>query len=343
MARDDFKKSVETDTKTAALAKYIKKLEHENDRLKEQIGSDQALFESVKDAIIRMEPPTLVNYPIPKLEHSPLSAVLVITDAHAEELVRAAEMEGMASYDFATFLRRMREVAEKAVELTHIMRQASAIPELHIWSLGDWFLGKIHPQDEGYGTTMPMPVAVPKTAIAFGELVRALSGHFESVRVTGMCGNHGRDSQKKSYKMTADRNWDMSVYLIARELLGDCKNVVWDLPESIMHVTEIAGHNVLLTHGDCVSMTSRTPYYGIERQVNLEHKTRRNYTDFDYCFMGHFHHNALIDGDIKLCPGLIGPNQFSQYVIHSDAPSAQLLAFFNEKRGLTTEWPIKLT
>lgn len=343
MKRDDFKKKYAPDPKDASIQDYIKKLEEENDRLKKEVGTDERLFEFIKDSIISYPMPEMIEYPKPKLVHDNLYASLKLTDAHAEELVRPEEMEGLAEYNWDIFTSRMDKTAEKTLELVNIMRQASNVDYLDIDCLGDWFVGKILPHEEGYGTSMTLPVAVPKVGQVFGRFLSGLSAHFKKIRVNCLCGNHGRDSLKPAYKMTADRNWDMSVYLIARGYTDNCSNIEWNIPKSIMTIVDVMGWKCLLSHSMEVKMTHRTPYYPIETTVDMEHKVRAGTDkDFHYVFMGHWHHTAVIDGTIVLCPSMIGANQFSRFKLHRRSMAEQLLCFFTKKHGLVTQWPIKL-
>lgn len=343
MDRKDFKNEHEPDAKALSTQEYIKKLERENNRLKEELGTDKRLFDHIKEAIDALAPVPKVTYAKPELKHDPLYAVLNVADAHAEELVRAEEMEGLAEYNWNIFLKRLEKTATKTLEMTNIMRQTSTISCLDINSLGDWFVGKILPHEEGYGTTMTMPVAVPKVGRAFGLFLNGLSGHFDKIRVNCICGNHGRDTQKPVYKMTADRNWDMSVYLIAQGYTEQCKNIEWNIPQSISTVTNVMGWKCLLSHSLNVNMTHRTPYYPIETTVDMEHKVRSGTDkDFYYVFLGHWHHQALLDDTIIMCPCMIGANQFSRFKLHRRSIASQLLCFFTEKHGMVNQWPIKL-
>jgi len=341
--RDEFKAEQDPSAEQEATDKYIKKIEAENRRLKAAQGTDEKLYDAIKDAIEAFPPPKTVNYPQPKLAHDDLEACLWVTDPHSEESVRLEEMEGLVSYDFETFERRMDLMCQKTLELVNIMRQSSNIRKLTISLLGDMFVGKILPQEEAYGTTMPFPVALPKTSWVLGKAITSLSGHFDEVRVVGICGNHGRDTMKPVTKMTADRNWDMGAYLIAKDHTRDCPNVEWILPKSIFKKIDIAGHGCLLSHSAEAKMHHRIPYYGIETAIDLEKKLRRGTPeDFTYSFMGHFHHFAVLDNDITICPSMIGPNQYSRFKLHRAAPAEQLLSFFTQKHGYVAPWRIRL-
>ncbi len=343
MDRTTFKRQYDPDPKDASTQEYIRKLEEENDRLKKQVGTDERLFDYIKGGIEAFEPPRKIIYKKPVLSHDEVHAALMLTDAHAEELVKSEEMEGLAEYNWQIFLDRMDKTANKTLELVNIMRQASEVHSLDVDCLGDWFTGKILPQEEGYGTTLTMPQAVPRVGQALGRFLVGISPHFDKIRVNCMCGNHGRDSLRPAFKMTADRNWDMSVYLIAQGYTEQCSNIEWNIPKSIMAVVDVMGWKCLLSHSMEVQMTHRTPYYPIETTVDMEHKVRAGTDkDFQYVFMGHWHHHAVLDNSIIICPCMIGANQYSRFRLHRKSTSEQLLCFFTKKHGLISQWPVKL-
>lgn len=343
MDRSDFLTKHDPKPDQAAEEEYRRKLETEIDRLKKRVGTDERLFEYIRESIEVMPSPKPVEYEKPKLKHDALHAVLNITDPHSEESVLAEEMEGLAEYNWEIFKQRLARTTVKTLELVNIMRQASSIRHLDINLLGDMLTGKIQPQEEGYGTSMAMPVALPKVAYELAQMITGLSAHFEKVRINCMCGNHGRDTAKPVYKMTADRNWDMSIYLSAQYMTKECSNIEWNIPRSIMYVTDVLGWKCLLSHSMEVRMTHRTPYYPIETTVDMEHRARASTDkDFHYVFMGHWHHYAILDNNIIMCPSMIGANQYSRFSLHKNAQAAQLLCFFTRKHGLVTQWPIRL-
>lgn len=343
MSEQEMLDKVDPSPEMVSVRRQLQEALADNKRLKAEVGTDERLVGAIRDSIESMEPYRQIPIPKPILHHAPMEAALILTDAHSEELVRAEEVEGLGEYNWNIFTQHMRTAAEKTIELVNIQRQASEITRLSIWNLGDWFLGSIHPDDTGWGNSMPLPIALPKAAQVCADLHMRLAAHFDEVRAVGMCGNHGRDTRRKVTKMTADRNWDYSLYMIAQAFSEKAENLTWDLPKSRVHVLDIMGWKAAITHGDLVRITSRTPYFAIEDTIKGEHMSRRRTDkDFDYAFMGHFHHEAMLRGEIMLCPPMIGQNQYGQYNMHAKSPAKQMLIFFTEKYGWTWQCPINL-
>lgn len=316
---------------------------HDVKALKTQVGNDEKLFAYVRDAIKVLPKYSKKPIPKPKLTHADVLPALILADAHSEEVVKPEEVEGLADYSWEVFEQRMKLTAEKCIELVTIMRQGSNIPNLDVWLLGDWFVGTIHPDDLGWGTSAPLPCALPAAARALADLLLRLSTHFEKMRVVGVVGNHGRTTIKPAQKMTADRNWDYALYLIAREFTARNQSIEWILPKSRIHIIDAMGHAVALTHGDVCRRTHTIPYFGIINSINKQARSRRG-TDkeFDYAVMGHWHHQALLEGETFICPSLIGPSQYSQYEMHARKPAQQDILFWTERHGPTCRWPINL-
>jgi len=331
--------------KVIALEKDLAELKRENEKLKRQAGTDEALFESIQDGVSGLALEPYARLPVPELDgdHDEHQAAVMISDTHSDEFVRAEEMEGIAEHTWEIHEERMAITADKVLEMTGIMRKSAPVDVLNVWVLGDLFLGEIHPEETAYGSEMTLPVALPSEARVLADTVLRMAAGFKQVRVVGLCGNHGRNSRKPVMKMTADRNWDYSVYLIAQELTRNAENVEWVLPKSIMHVEEVLGQKYLLTHGNVANVTHRTPYFGIENSFFSQRNARRKTDlDFDHVFMGHFHHSFGLRGFINGVPSMIGANQFSLYRMHCATPAAQELVFLTEKHGPTARWTIEL-
>lgn len=327
----------------ASLKEQLQAAQIELARLKTRIGEDEALVAAVRQGIAALKPYDAKPIAPSPSTHAEHEAVLLIADPHADEYVSGAEMEGMAQHNWQTHVSRMATLADKTAEMTGIVRQAAPVKRLSVWLLGDWFLGQIHPEEGAYAETLTMPLALPAAGRVLADTVLRMAAGFEQTRVVGIVGNHGRNTRKPVFKMTADRNWDMAVYLIAKEFARDDARISWMLPRSIMHNETVLGWRNLLTHGNCVQITHRTPYFGIEDSFHKQRNARRGTDqDFDHVWMGHLHHEFDLRGFIHGCPSVLGANQFSLYQMHSATAPGARLVFFTEKHGPTCEWLINL-
>lgn|GEM_PF-5118028 len=326
-----------------ALGKRLNEAQNEIKRLKDRVGTDERLFELIQSSIPQLpvyepQPITIAERPITELQPS-----IVVCDAHADEVVDAEELEGMAAYSPEVFEARMELLAKKVLQLTDIMRMNHEIHTLHVWSLGDWFMGEIHPDESSWGSSMPLPMALPWVSRVFSKFLLQLSAHFEEVRVVGMAGNHGRNTNKPVSKMTADRNWDTSMHYIAKEMTADDARIQWDIPRSKVRVVDVLGWRNALTHGDMCRRTHSIPYFGIISAVNKEIRTRHRTTEsFDFMQMGHWHHWGILEGETVINPPLVGHSQYAQYGLHQRSLAQQMMTFWSKGQGRASVWPINL-
>jgi len=323
--------------------KAVADLEQENKKLKQQVGSDEALFECIRDELEALEPYKRRAVPKGSGKHAEHAAVAIIADTHSDEYVDSAEIEGIAGHEWSDHETRMSLFADKVGEITDIVRQSSEVNTLNVWLLGDFFVGQIHPEENEYSPGLPLPRALPAEGRVLADTILRMGAGFDKVRVVGMVGNHGRTTRKPAFKMRADRNWDTAVYLIAQEIASKADHIEWCFPRSAMHVEDVMGTKNLLTHGDVIQVTHRTPYFAIEDTFFKQRDARRTTdVDFDHVWMGHFHHAFQIRDWIHGCPSMVGDSQYSLYKMHTKSSAAQSLVFFTEKHGPTTEWRISL-
>lgn len=342
--KEQFNNKFNPDPELTSLKSRLNLALGEIDKLKLEIGSDQKLFDYIKESIGAVKPLQQAVVPKPKSGKTEYQPALIWSDWHSEESVDPDEMEGLAKkYDHKEFKRRLFLSSVKTVEIVNIMRAEGNIKKLWVWCLGDNYVGEIHPIELMYGTSMPLQVAIVKTTMALVENLRFLAQHFEEIEVVGMCGNHGRTTKKPATKMAQDRNWDYTTYLFAEEFCKDIKNIKWNIPRSKAKVIDVMGWKQLLTHGDICARTHTSPYFGIERAIKGEYESRHNTNEqFDHAHMGHWHFKGIIENNIYIHPSLVGPQQFSQYRMHKKSVVQQNLLFFTEKHGITSEWSLDL-
>jgi len=358
MSRKMFKSEMDPDPKVRSLQQQLIRMDEELSMAKRQLGDEERFVDAVCQVARCFPAPTeapQVRHSKDQAAHLPMEAVLIATDEHGEEIVESDEMEGLASYNWQTFMARSWLLVEKVIELVTIERQTSVVDKLHIWKLGDQATGGIHP-DDNVGNTWELPEAVPNISDILAQQVAALSPHFPEIEVASVPGNHPRTTKRMAYKRTAERNWDRAITRIAQHQCRELSNVEWVIPKSTSVVRNVMGWDNYLTHGAEIPMNNRVPYYPIEATLQREAGMRRQArrwmemagvgelpdVEFDNAFMGHFHHRAMLSDNIYICPSLIGANQFAKSKVHSMSLPRQLLVFFTRRHGVTVERVINL-
>lgn len=342
LSEEDFINKVQPPEEVVYLRSLIKKRDSVIERQRGRIGELEDVSQLFSGAIRALPPPKSFNYRLPKKkDKTPSMATLCLSDFHAEETIDFEEMEGYARFDWNIFLARAWQTVTKTVEIVDLERHGQEIKDLTVFLMGDMVTGDIHADGERTAS-MPLPIAIVELADIIAQMLNFLSEHFETVRVVGVCGNHGRKDLKPVSKQKADRNWDTSCYHIARKITRDNDRIEWILPKSPAVVIGSLGVDFLVKHGDGIRSRGVTPYYGLVRDTSREMQKRRKIRDFDYVVQGHLHHFGVVEGNRILCPSLIGPNQYSYNLLHSTYPPEQLLLFTSENYGLIDIKPIKL-
>jgi hypothetical protein len=228
---------------------------------------------------------------------------------------------------------------------------------LHVWRLGDRVTGSIHP-DDNVGQTWELPESIPNVAHIGSQQLVQLSAHFGEVHVAAVPGNHARSTLKPVFKRTAERNWDRAICRLEKMMCRNLPNVEFNITESLSTVVSVCGWDNYLTHGAEIPMNNRVPYYPIEATMQREAGMRRQArrwiemaapdvalpdVEFDFVWMEHYHHRAVLADSIYICPSQIGANQYSKSKIHSMSQPRQLLVFFTRKHGVTVERVINLS
>ena len=343
ISEDELIGKVQPSAEIEYLRAQIKKRESVIKTQRKRIGQLEDISELFGDAIRALPPPQSVKFTIPKKEtEAPGQVQLIITDLHAEETIDELEMENYACFNWEVFLARMWSTVTRAIQKVESARRAGRdIREVSVFLLGDNVTGDIHADGERTAS-MALPIAIVEIGDIIAQTLNYLSAHFEVVRVVGICGNHGRKDHKPATKQRNDRNWDSSVYHIARKITRDNDRIVWTIPKSPAVIFNVPGVRYLLKHGDGIMSAGTTPYYGLVRDTSREMQKRMKEGGFDYVVQGHLHHLGLVEGNRIIAPSLIGPNQYSFNLLHATYPAEQLMLWTSEDEGMIGHTTIRL-
>lgn len=198
------------------------------------------------------------------------SAVLVLSDLHADSIVRPEQVDNLECYNFNVFCRRAERLVDTVIShLTENMTNYE-FDTLYIMSCGDLVSGLIHGHEQysSFGNII-------KNSMATGEvismMIRDLSQYFKHIVYTAVSGNHGRMSIKKDFIGGAHKNFDYltNVYAMTRlEDLVKSGRLEYNIPDSFSCMVEIKGFNYIINHGDSLKGFAGIPFYGLNRRSN---------------------------------------------------------------------------
>ncbi len=168
----------------------IKYLRNANKALRDEItqlhgalASRQEQTEAIKAAVVSNQPLPRVYWKIPKSKGGPTSAVslvILFSDLHVGEQIKADETEGFGEYSWAIAQRRAHSMITSILGWVETLRHGYRINECAIFGLGDYISGDIH--DELRVTNeFPLPVQTANAGILIGDLITRLAAHFDKV------------------------------------------------------------------------------------------------------------------------------------------------------------------
>jgi len=301
---------------------------------------EAVLVRKVTDAIGML--PIIKTVPKPPMIKGKLDgeAILLLSDSHFGEVVDMEEMCGINEYNMTVAAKRIQYLVDNVFENLDPFK----VKKLHIFMLGDMASGNIH--DELRETNNPN--IVDCTFMGSSLLAQAtceLASKYE-ISITGVPGNHGRMTKKKSYKQ-AYVNWDYVMYRALEKDLRGQENVTTSFNHSIFRIVDVQGQRFLILHGDNIRGWAGIPWYGIERATKklVEILQTQREKPFDHICLGHFHSGGLINrtqGKVFVNPSIIGGNEYSLGALFSVSEPQQTLMLVNKDKGIQYEMPLSL-
>ena len=269
-------------------------LRHRIDGLKLNLGQNEAEFDQIKKEIqsIKLNNP-VIHIPTAKniRVSSTLSAVLVLSDWHIGEVVEKDEIEEFNEYNWALAQKRAYYLQKQFVNWVNVQRSAMTVDELVVVCIGDLVSGSIH-YELHVTNEFPAPVQSVRSGILVAKTIAEMAPHFKSVRVEFVTmDNHSRLTQKPQWKDGGFNSYNYVVGFVAKERLSGVKNVEFNMYSSVKALVAIQGWKYLCQHGHGIKGWSGIPWYGTDRHIAREAKSRRSIPTktFDKMIIGHFH------------------------------------------------------
>lgn len=331
---DDFRKAHDATVQLAAAREKIKALEEQaltDDYVKSKIlGVSKAEF-VVPDWTLA--PPKKV---------SDLTGVptLFLSDWHWGEVVRAAEIGGVNSYDMAIANKRAETVLNVATELLTKHLSSSRYPGICLILGGDMLSGDIH--DELRETNEePTSVVWLDLLGVLTKIICSLEQTFGNVFVVGVTGNHGRMTHKPRAKRRNHSNWDWLLYQVLRRNMENAR-IKFMIPDGPDALFRLFHHRYMLTHGDQFRGGDGIigPLGPITRgDVKKRSRQAQVNAGYDTLLMGHWHQliqleSLIVNGSLKGYDEYAAANNFK-----FESPR-QALWITHPDHGITFSMPV---
>lgn len=307
------------------LRSKVQSLEMELREQNKEEGRILEMQRNVAAAVTAERPPKFQPYKLPsgKKQKKPVTAVIMFSDWHIGEVVRAAELEGFGGFAYAFARDYLEQIQHNFLKWVDLARRQHRIDELVVLCLGDFISGDIH-RELSVTNEFPVPVQTAKAGLLLGQMILGFTPHFKIVRVIEVgADNHSRLNPKPQFKQKATNSFSYLVYTIANAHLERAKNVKIEFAEGIKYRATIANFVFLCEHGDTVKAWMGIPYYGMERVQGREARWRmsRKEASFHYQAIAHWHVPGIIAGNIFVNGSLCGTTEFDHAVGRFAQPS----------------------
>ena len=305
----------------------------------------EATLQGSRDALVALGP--IPPVPAPKKDRrkaKPEVALWHLTDFQGSKVT--------VSYNSEVMRERILRFCEKVVRLTEIQRADHPVDECVILFGGDIIEGLFNYASQPFEIDASLFDQFAKAARLLAEVVRRALASYQSVRVIGEWGNHGRVGDKRAAVPRSD-NFDRMIYELARAILSDPETeelhprLTWEDSEEDIHWFAIGNYQALLIHGDEIGRNGAASINTLVKYV-----TQLKAGAFDRPFVdvyaGHLHSHRdieLPDGGSYFQTGSPeSDNRYARDSMASTSRPTQRLHFIDPDRGrVTAQYKVELS
>ena len=269
----------------------------EKTKLKLQLGRMEAERKRQEDLIDQLslindsglDSPTWLQ-PKKKKGQSTATACLMVSDSHFDEVVNPDEIEGLNAYNREIAQQRLQRTFEKCIRLTDDYLSGFKYDGVTLFLGGDMVTGTLHDLAESNEAHLPDTVLFWSEQLSAG--IEMLRKRYGKVHVTGVVGNHGRNTFKPRTKGRVRDNNDWLIYKLIERDFKDKDEVTFAIPESADILVDVYDTTFRVTHGDQftggggIAGIATAIVRGDSRKRKLSMETGQRY---DWLVMGHFH------------------------------------------------------
>lgn len=325
----------------ASLSDRLAAMTRQRDSLARQLNETKHKRQDYLDTVWRAVEETVSTIIIPPVPEPYEPGQGTPADEYAVAMLSDIQMgKTTPDYNSSVGRERVMRYARKIVAVSSERRTPAR--HLVVPMLGDMIEGvDIFPGQQWLIDSTLYAQLFNTTPTVLADFCRYLLGHFETVTVYAVDGNHGRIGRKGQFGPMD--NADRMLYRILALLMRDeprFKLVMTD-PEgerNWYHVLNIGSYSALLIHGDQIRGHSGFPWYGLGKKVNGwgSGGIREPFRDV---FMGHYHQLGRIPLNHRSvwCNGSTeSSNTFAAETLAAQSEPSQWLLYVDPIAGRVT-------
>lgn len=259
----------------------------------------------------------------PKSQKSESVAVVLASDWHIEENVRAEEIDGFNEYTLDIAKKRAEQFFRTVVRLCGVEGTFSQIDTLVLALLGDFISGNIHLALLEICELSPIDASIEAENILIGGIQYILDNTKLNLIIPCHVGNHSRITQKVHIATETGNSLETIMYHHMRNYFKDNKRVTFLISPSYLSYLTIWDYTICFQHGHAVKFGGGIGGLTIPlRKAVSQWQKKRNVNL--YC-LGHWH-QFLDIGEAIVNGSMIGYNGYAQFI--KAEPEKPKQAFF---------------
>lgn len=265
------------------------------------------------------------------------TAVLMLSDVHAEERVLPETVNGENDYSLDVCQLRLAELEERFLDCLQHERNQADIDRVLVWLGGDFITGHIHPDCAEVAQLSPMN-ATRWISERLRGMIDRIAAHVGSVIVCTNAGNHGRSTDKNRIATELDHSWEQLMYFtLAREEKN--KNVQWRIAEGHLGYVNLDGFLVRTTHGHSIRFAGGV--YGLALPASKAIARWDAGRKADLTIFGHYHSWGWLRGARYVANGsVIGHSPYAERVASPERPCQGMAIIDHGRHEVTRAYPL---
>jgi hypothetical protein len=265
------------------------------------------------------------------------TAILMLSDVHAEERVLPETVNGENDYSLDVCQLRIAELEERFLDCLEHERNQADVRRVVIWLGGDFITGHIHPDCVEVAQLSPMN-ATRWIAERLRALINSVAQHADEVVVCTNAGNHGRSTEKNRIATELDHSWEQLMYwTLAREETN--KNVRWQIAEGHLGYVDLDGFLLRTTHGHSIRYAGGV--YGLALPASKAIARWDAGRKADLTIFGHYHCWGWLRGARYVANGsVIGHSPYAERVASPERPCQGMAIVDHGRHEVTRAYPL---
>lgn len=263
----------------------------------------------------------------------PATAVVVLTDWHAEENVDPQTINGLNEYNLQIAEKRISRTFQKAIYLLEASRVVAKIDTMVLALLGDLITGHIHEELAEDNHLSPTEATLfVQDMLATGIDLILEKANINKLVIPCCYGNHGRTTKKPRCATGYKHSYEWLLYQQLSKYYQNNPKITFSISKGYHNYVETQGRIIRFHHGD--GLRYQGGVGGISIPVNKSiAQWNKGYTSHLDVF-GHWHQFLHTSRWIS-CPTLMGYNAWALNIKAEFEEPAQVYFVLDEEHGVT--------